>query len=356
MKRFDGVLSSGICFVGLVMNARLFIAIGASAGGVGSLKQLLREFPKDTTAAYFITLHVAAHGTSILPGILSKTSGLPAEHVEARTKIIAGRIYIAPPNLHLLVERETVRPFYGPKENLQRPAINPMFRSLAEAHGKKVVGVVLTGMLDDGAAGLVVIKQQGGLTLVQLPEDSAFPEMPRHAIEAASPHVCRPLEQIRDLLVKFSTRGGAKLLPHFKQMHCRAGQTARHSAQHSMKPKNSSHLARVRRTLGAPTGLVCPECSGPLWEIGPANAKQYKCLVGHAYSPQSLDVAQSDEVERALWVALRALEQRADLQRRLAQQAERQGSTLTWKTFLRRAEESEKDAEILRRVIDGSIQ
>src|SRR5689334_4079252 len=151
------------------------IAIGASAGGVEALIAVVRALPRDIPAALFVVLHIPAQSPSFLPEILQRAGSLPTLHPEDGTKIAYGNIYIAPPDHHILVEREHIRVVRGPKENRHRPALDPLFRSLALAYGSRSVGVVLTGALDDGTAGLLAIKQRGGIAIVQDPDEALYP-------------------------------------------------------------------------------------------------------------------------------------------------------------------------------------
>lgn len=181
---------------------RDIVVVGASAGGVEVLRALVAELPPDIAAAAFVVLHVAATGRSILPDILTRAGGPPAAHAEDGERIENGRIYVAPPDRHLLLSQDTVSLGDGPKEHGHRPAVDALFRSAARSHEARVVGVVLSGALDDGAAGLRAIKQHGGLTLVQDPEEARYPAMPRAAIASARPHEILPLAALARVLLE----------------------------------------------------------------------------------------------------------------------------------------------------------
>ena len=165
------------------MSGHDMITIGASAGGVEALTELVRGLPVDLPASVFVSLHVPPHGTSMLPQILSRRGPLPAHHARDGEPIEPGRIYVAPPDLHLLIHQGVVRLSRGPRENGFRPAIDPLFRTAARWHGPRVVGVILSGTLDDGTAGLLAIKERGGFAVVQDPDDALFPGMPRNAMD-----------------------------------------------------------------------------------------------------------------------------------------------------------------------------
>lgn len=177
------------------------VVIGASAGGLWALEELVADLPADLPAAVFIVVHISARFPSWLPHILQKFAKLPAVHAVDGAAIEAGHIYIAPPDRHLLVKPEYMRVVLGPKENRFRPAIDPLFRTAALAYGKRVVGVVLSGLLDDGTAGLIEIKEQGGVALVQDPQEAMFPSMPQSAIQHAAVDHILPVADIARVLV-----------------------------------------------------------------------------------------------------------------------------------------------------------
>ena len=180
------------------------IVIGASAGGIWSLTQLVQHLPVDFPAPVFIVIHTSPQYPSCLPDILQASGKLPAVHAVDSTAIEPGRIYVAPPDRHLLVKPEYMRVVLGPKENRFRPAIDPLFRTAASAYGKRVVGVVLSGALDDGTAGLIEIKEQGGVAIVQDPKEALFPYMPESAIKHTEVDHILPVTDIARVLVDLS--------------------------------------------------------------------------------------------------------------------------------------------------------
>src|SRR5688500_11634716 len=176
------------------------LVIGGSAGGVEALIRIAGQLPRDLPAAVFVALHFPVYSTSMLPRILERAGDLPAAHASDGARIEPGRIYVAPPDRHLIVLRQSVHVVRGPRENGHRPAIDPMFRSAAIAHGNRVVGVVLTGNLDDGTAGLLAIKRRGGIAIVQNPTEALFPSMPASALEHVDVDFVLPLSAIGDQL------------------------------------------------------------------------------------------------------------------------------------------------------------
>ena len=265
------------------------VVVGASAGGVEALKKLAAGLPGDFPAAVFVVLHVGQgrDGQSMLPDILNQVGPLPAMHPHDFDKIRPGRIYVAKPDFHMLVEDSHIRMTKGPKENRTRPAINPLFRTAAQAYGKRVIGVILTGLLDDGVAGLAEVKRGGGVTVVQNPETALFPDMPASALEHVTVDHVTELKDLGPLLSALTGTDASK------EDHVSAEET---------EPKT--------RTL---TKMTCPECHGPIWVEHQGRIIEYRCRVGHAYSP--LNFAQDTQamLERSVWTAIIALEDAAEI-------------------------------------------
>lgn len=323
------------------MPGRDIIVIGASAGGVEALRQLVSGFPADFPASVFIVLHVSPYHTSMLPSILMRVGRLPALHPEGDEKIKTGQIYIAPPDHHLLLYRERIHISHGPSENGHRPAVDPLFRSAAQVYGKRVIGVVLSGALDDGTAGLIAVKQRGGITIVQDPEEALYPGMPQSAIENAPvDHVLR-VPQIADLLSRLiaeEVEGGETPMPDEMEIEAEIADFDKDALQSDQRP-------------GTPSGFTCPECHGALWEIQDGDLIRFRCRVGHAYSADSLLAEQSEALEGAMWTAYRALKESAALAHRLATRARARGHTLASERFQLQQEDALRRADIIRRVL-----
>lgn len=282
---------------------RDIIVIGGSAGAIEALRRLVGTLPADLPASLFVVVHIPASGPSVLAAILDAAGPLRAEIATDGAPFVPGRIYVAPPDHHLLVRSDTMALVRGPRENRHRPAVDPLFRSAAKAHGDRVVAVVLSGNRDDGAAGLQVVRAHGGVAVVQDPADASVASMPSAALARAGADHCVPLCDMPPLLSRLSRES-----PPGKE------------------ETGVSHPDPVERGPqhypGPPSGLTCPECHGALWaREGDAS---YRCRVGHAYSEGSLRAAQEDALEAALWTALRIVEERiALLQRMLAHTVER---------------------------------
>jgi two-component system chemotaxis response regulator CheB len=314
-------------------------AVGASAGGIEALRSLVAQLPPDFPAAVLVVLHLPPKGTSVLPQILARAGALPAVTAEDGAAVEGGRVYVAPPDRHLLVEHGHLRLDHGTRTNGHRPAIDPLFRSVANEYGPAGAGVVLSGVLDDGTAGLMAIKQAGGVTLAQDPADALYEMMPRTAIEVVSPEHVGTAEQLGRLLAEIAA--GVPPDPP--------------AALHAVREE---HLVEVDRGSsddpqpGHVTGLTCPECNGAIWLDESGAVPRFACRTGHDYSPQSFDAAQADRVEAALWTALRALEERAALYRRMAARRRESGNSRTSERFAIRAESAVQHAFALRELIE----
>jgi two-component system, chemotaxis family, protein-glutamate methylesterase/glutaminase len=313
--------------------------VGASAGGVEALRNLVAALPADFPGAVLVVLHVAPTTPSVLPQILTRAGEIPAAHAVDGETIEPGRIYVAPPDRHLLVGDGRILLDRGPRIHGYRPAVDSLFRSAAEACGGNAVGVVLSGVLDDGTAGLLAIKRAGGTAFVQDPGEALYPAMPKNAIEFVVP----------DLVATAGAIGEA--------IAALASSSPRDPPQDGVHGVSKDSLAGIDRETsdapqpGSPTGLSCPECDGAIWESVVDGLPHYACRVGHEYAPEAFDVRQSQRVEAALWTALRALEERAVLHRRIAARQQAHGNQKTAERFGARAEQSVRNALLIRELL-----
>lgn len=318
------------------------VVMGASAGGIDALTRIVRRLPADLPAAVFVVLHVSAGSTSALPAILTRAGPLPAQHPRNGDLIEPGRIYVAPPDHHLVIEPDKVLLGRGPRENRVRPAVDVLFRSAAVAYGSRVIGVILTGYLDDGAAGLLAVKRNGGLAVVQDPADAQCPGMPTAALSAVqADHVTR-LDDAASLIARL-VRSPVEASDVRAQPHTRA--------EVETSATGNTGASQMSVQVGAPTALSCPDCGGGLFELKEGNLQRFRCYLGHAYSPDSLLDAQREEVERSLWVALRVLEERASILQNMAQRASENGGASTADRLAGRANELRRHAERLRELL-----
>jgi two-component system chemotaxis response regulator CheB len=282
------------------------IAVGASAGGVESLRALVAGLPPDFPGSVLIVLHLPRDAPSALPSILNRSGPLPAAAAVDGEPIRPGRIYVAPIDHHLLLLDGHLRLSHGPAENGHRPAIDPLFRSVARAAGTRGVGVVLSGSRDDGAAGLASIVARGGTAVVQDPADALYPSMPRAALTQAPTDHVAPAAKLGGLLAELT----AMPLPDHRPLP----DDSTLDSEVAM-----SNLASITTDeFALPSGFGCPACGGGLFQIDDCPVPRYRCRVGHAWSPESLLDEQAVALEGALWMALRALEEKSELSRRMA--------------------------------------
>lgn len=285
------------------------IVIGGSTGGIEALTEIIRHLPENLSASLFVTVHLPPAVKSYLPGILARSGSLPARSPTDVEKIEKGVIYVAPPDRHLLIDDGHVKLSNGPRENRHRPAIDPMFRSAARSYGPRVVGVVLSGELDDGSSGLMAIDMRGGITIVQEPIEALASEMPKRAIRYAHPDHVLPTAEIARLLTTLSTTP----IPR------RTQEVSMPAERDTDKPFFESESdADDPKRLGKPSAFACPECHGVLWEVQEGQLLRFRCRVGHAYTADALSESLSETTEAALWAALRVLEEKVALLHRLA--------------------------------------
>lgn len=281
---------------------RVAVAVAASAGGVEALTDFVRDLPIDFPGIVLVVLHVSESGPSVLPNILTRASKLSAQHAHEAEPLRSGVILVAPPGQHLRVRDSKAVLDRGPRENGHRPSADALLRSVAEVYGNRSAGVILSGTMDDGAAGLAAVGLAHGLTLVQDPAEAAFPGMPRAAIAAAGPDVvCRAQDMAARLVSWIDELAAEERIAAFDPV------TADEEGGGAM-----SELSR----------FTCPECGGTLWQDRIYGTDRYHCRVGHAFSENSLLVGKQDALEAALWAAIVALEERAELSRRVLRRLE----------------------------------
>ena len=321
------------------MAHRDLIVIGASAGGIEALRLLLAAFPSRLDAAVLVVLHTSGRpGT--LPQVLARAGPLPVRHPQDGERIRKGHVYVAPPDMHLLVEDHHLRVLQGPRENLHRPAIDPLFRSAAVAAGRRVIGVILTGLLDDGTSGLMVVRARGGAAIVEDPETALFSAMPRNALEQVPDATVLPLNRIPAELLRLV----GEELPD-SQASGSSGASTEEQETRFLELQMPQMENDVRP--GHPSAFACPDCGGVLWELEENGFLRFRCRVGHAFTARHLNAEQRHAIETALWSALRALEESAALYHRMADRVEVRGRSASVR-FLDRARNKDQNARILR--------
>ena len=285
------------------------VVIGASAGGIPALLEIVRGLPADFPAAVCVVMHTAPLAESRLPEVLSRAGPLPGKHAANRENIAPGQIYVAPPDHHLLVRPGVLEVTRGPRENRSRPAIDPLFRSAARSYGSRVIGVILSGALHDGAAGLLAIEARGGVTIVQDPADAAISGMPLSALRMVDADHVLPAEEIAGVLMRLVLE---------QEIRTTAGAVMA-DEERLERTIDVDFLAQGNDTRDSePSVYTCPDCGGTLWQDGHSDRLWFRCHVGHAYAPEILLGQKSEELEAALWASARLLRERATLSRQLA--------------------------------------
>ena len=307
---------------------RDLVVIGASAGGVEALKEVVSRLPRDLPAAVCVVLHVAPTSSSALAGILDRAGALPCRTALDGDELRLAEIIVAPPDRHLLVQDGRSRLDAGPRENGHRPAVDALFRSAAHARHSAVVGVVLSGTRDDGSAGLAAIKAHGGAAVVQDPDDAMYAGMPSSAMAHVVVDAVASSALISDVITAL-VRG--EHLPE---------------GVRGSRPPSRGHAGDRPELM-----LVCPECGGVLKERDEDGMPAWGCHVGHLYSPRSLVDLQGAAVESALWTALRSLEDRAALLRRMAERAATSGQPRSARMFRVQGEHAQQQADLVRAVV-----
>jgi two-component system chemotaxis response regulator CheB len=308
------------------------VAIGASAGGVEALSNLAAGLSPDVPFAYLMVLHMPASAPSILARIVDRSGPLPASAAKGGEPLEPGHIYVCIPDRHLLVADHEVLLSQGPTENGHRPAINALFRSVALTFGPRAVGVLLSGVLDDGVLGMSAIRARGGTTIGQSPEDALFPDMPNNAAEAGAVDRQAPAAEIGAILKELSQR-------EIKDFDMKRDSAMELENRIAMMSRFATDFDTEK--LGDPSGYTCPDCNGSLVSISEGN---FRCQVGHAWTAEALLSARDDELEGALWIAVRSLQEKVKLARDMASKAD---AGLLVRRYTAIAEETEHALAVL---------
>ena len=321
---------------------RDIVVIGASAGGIDALKTLFAALPADFPASVFVVVHTSPEAPGLLAHILNHVGRLHATAVRTAERIESGNVYVACPDHHLIVEPGVVRATKGPKENRFRPAVDPLFRSAAQTYGPRVVGVVLTGALDDGSAGLWAVKHLGGTAVVQDPNDAFAPSMPRNALQRVEVDHCVPLAHMARLLVRLvqepAAAPGEITVPRHIGIEVDIA-----------KAENALHAGVLE--LGVASNFACPECHGVLRQLKEGKQIRFRCHTGHAYSPESLMADINEGIEEALWNAVRSVQESALLMQHLADHAATENGEAAAESLRMSADKAKKRAEVVRQAV-----
>ncbi len=323
------------------MQTHDILVIGSSAGGVEALTRLCSDLSADLPAAVFIAQHVSPASRSVLARILDKAGPLPALTPLDGQAIAPGHIYVAAPDHHMLVRPGRILMRRGPYENRTRPAVNALFRSAALAYGGRVIGVVLTGLLDDGTEGLIAIKAAGGLSVVQDPEDAAWPSMPRNALKRDHVDRIAPISAMANLLEVLTREVAGPSVPLPEE----------YATEDLIAAQEFAIMETDVVTPGHASRLSCPDCGGVLNEISTDREVRFRCQVGHAFTPLGLAEAQAAELERALGVAVRTHRDRIRLFTQMSENAQSRGLGHAVARWTEASAESEQMIEVLERAV-----
>ncbi len=326
------------------MALRNIIVIGASAGGFEALKKLVKGLPKDLAAAVFVVWHLPANAHGVLPSVLEKAGVLPAAHGVDGEEIMPGRIYVAPPDHHLLIEENRVRVTKGPKENRFRPAVDTLFRSAAYSCGTRVIGVILSGALDDGTAGLWTIKHRGGTAIVQEPSDAEFPSMPEAALRQVDVDYCVPVSEMPDLLIRLTGEQISEEREIGMDENKKTGIEVRIAAAESAFEVGVMSLGDI-------SPFTCPDCHGVLIKIKDGKINRFRCHTGHAFSADTLLANITERIEDSMWSAMREMEESIMLLREMSRNFAESNHEQMAELFLQKAAEAENRVKLIRKVV-----
>ena len=323
------------------MPGRDIVVVGASAGGVEALRALVGGLPADFPGSVFVVMHTAPDSPGVLAQILDRSGPLPAANATNREVIRRGHVYVAPPDVHMLVEPGHVRLTHGPKENRFRPAIDPLFRSAAQVFGPRVVGVVLTGGLDDGTSGLLAIKRLGGVAVVQDPEEAFMPSMPLSALAQVEVDYTLKVAEMPPVLARLTSTTVAE----------QGGYEVPEEVEIEVKiaMENNALESGVGK-LGSPSIFTCPECHGTLLQLKENGRARFRCHTGHAFSADSLLSQLTESVEETLWSAIRSIDESAMLMRHMAEHVSESDGGPS-ERFLEKARDAERRSALVRRAV-----
>lgn len=331
------------------------IVVGASAGGIEAVSMLIAGLPRDLPAAVCVVVHIRPYSESHLAEVLGRVAPLPTVTAQHGRRLTPGTIHVACPDMHLLVERDgddgVLRLVRGPKENRARPAIDPLFRSAALAFGPRVVGVVLSGALDDGTAGLWTVRDRGGIAVVQDPADAIVSGMPRSAIDEVGADYVAPAEALGPLLGRLAREPVAEPVAEALAEAVAAAEPPSTLAREVAISAIDEDAHQQNERYGQPSRFPCPDCGGVLWDVSADGPLRFRCETGHAYSSATLAEAQVDAIEEALWAALRAIEDKAALAGLRADQASQRGLAALARRFIVQEEAAQQHGAVLRALL-----
>ena len=325
------------------MAKRDIIVIGASAGGFEALKKLAADLPGDLQASIFIVWHMPTDVRGILPDVLNRFGPIRAANAYDKEEIHPNRIYVAPPDRHLLIESDHVRTTKGPRENRFRPAVDPLFRSAAYSHRQRVIGVILSGSLDDGTSGLWTVKHHGGIAIVQDPNDAEFPSMPENALREVEVDHVVPIIAMGGLLASLATEEievSEAVMDDEKQL----------GIEIKIAGEDNAFESGIMQ-LGELTPYTCPDCHGVLSQLHDGKRPRFRCHTGHAYSADSLLATVTETIEESMWSAIRGIEESIMLLNHLGEHFSEDGDANLAMLYFQKAREAQERVQTIRQAV-----
>ncbi len=325
------------------------VVIGTSAGGLKALSAVLGQLPADLGATLFVVQHLAADQKSYLPKLLGDVCALPVSSPADDQPFQRGQVYVAAPDYHLLINGDRVRVLRGPQENRFRPSIDALFRSAARSHGSRVIGMVLTGSLDDGTVGLQTIKKRGGITVVQDPAEAEYPSMPKTALRYVKIDHIVPIADAGALLIRLVAE------PAAAQGNFATTPAIEIESNIAEQVMNTKQFLEAVEQIGKRTTYTCPDCNGAIWQIGDEEPLKLRCHVGHSFTGEVFSAEQSRNVESALWTAIRIMEEKVTFSRQLAERKRNQNLLAAAAAYEREADALDEEVGKVRDLIVGGI-
>lgn len=313
------------------------VVIGASTGGIETLSAILTRLPATLSASIFIVQHTSPMSKGYLAQILNNLSELEVVEAKDNEPIKKGYVYVAPADYHLLIKDEHTKLVRGPKENRSRPAIDPLFRSAAASYTSRVIGVILSGALNDGTAGLLSIKDCGGIAIAQLPSDAICASMPQSAVDNVELDYCLPALQIADKLIELVNQKAENFVDIPEEILIE-----------NTIAENGMSTIKIQDDIGKASFYSCPECGGRLWEMNKDNQfKRYRCHIGHAFTAANILSESTQRIDDALEVALRTLKEKSNLLKQMAEDARVLGQSNIANIYESQVKETNKQANAI---------
>lgn len=332
------------------MSTRKIIVIGASAGGFEAIRTLIAALPRNLPASIFIVWHMSADVSGILPHVLNKYDTLPAANAVDGEPVVPGRIYVAPPDHHLVLEEGIVRVTRGPKENRFRPAVDPLFRSAAQAYGPQVIGIVLSGALDDGTSGLWAVKQRGGIAIVQDPLDAVVSSMPESALREVDVDYSVPIADMPRLLEQLCSET-ISMAPKNADPEMKDNDQIEKEVRVALLDTDIGN--RVSQ-FGELSSYACPECHGVLSALRDGGRIRFRCHTGHAYSVDSLLASVTESIDDSIWNAIRGVEESMMLLNHMGDHHAEANQTHIAAKYFQKATEASERLKVLKGVLKGN--